>query len=35
LFRAGEFFLLPAKAAHRIVKNVDSTSELLRITVPE
>jgi len=35
LFRAGEFFLLPAKAANRVVRNVGSSSELLRITVPE
>jgi len=33
-FRAGEFFLLPAKAGNRAIRNVDSTSELLRITVP-
>ena len=35
LFRAGEFFLLPANASHRVIKNIGSTSELLRITVPE
>ena len=35
LFRAGEFFLVPANASNRIVQNVGSTSELLRITAPE
>src|SRR5438270_1294676 len=35
LFRAGEFFLVPAKASNRIVQSVGATSELLRITVPE
>ena len=35
LFRAGEFFLLSAKAGNRVVRNLGSTSELLRITVPE
>src|SRR5438477_6166129 len=33
-FRAGEFFLLPAEARNRAVRNLDPTSELLRITVP-
>jgi mannose-6-phosphate isomerase len=35
LFRAGEFFLLPAAASSRVVRNVGLTSELLRITVPK
>jgi len=33
-FHAGEFFLLPAAVTTRVVRNLDSTSELLRITVP-
>lgn len=34
-FAAGDFFLLPAQAGDRMVKNVGAAAELLRITIPE